>query len=100
MEYSEHVKKKSKNDNSTNTLPAWFCLPTLLQVLKKNSLHDLYQNVYEIIKIVTSLPVTVASCERAYSKVKIVNNYLHTSMPDIMLESFVQISNNMIWQRG
>ena len=43
-------------------------------------------------KVVTTLPVTVASCERAHSKIKIINNYLRASMSDDRLENLVQIS--------
>ena len=66
--------------------------PTLLKVFGKNSLNNLYPNIFEVVRIVATLPVTVASCERAHSKVKIINNYLRASMSDERLESLVQIS--------
>ena len=45
-----------------------------------------------MVKIVATLPATVASCERAHSKVKIIYNYLRASMSDERLENLVHIS--------
>ena len=45
-----------------------------------------------MIVIVATLPVTVASCERAYSKVKLVSNYLRVTMSSERLEDLVEIS--------
>ncbi len=38
------------------------------------------------------LPVTVASCERAHSKVKLKNTYVRASMSDDRLENLIKIS--------
>lgn len=53
---------------------------------------SLYPNLLELAKIVSTLPITVASCERVHSKGKIINNYLRASMSDERLESLVHIS--------
>ena len=49
-------------------------------------------DVFEVIKIVSTLPVTVASCERTHSKVKIINNNLQVAMSPDRLEDLVHIS--------
>ena len=45
-----------------------------------------------MIVIAATLPVTVVSCERAHSKVKLINNYLRVTMPSERLEDLVEIS--------
>ena len=45
------------------------CLPSLLDV----DLHCFYPDLFKIIEIVATLPVTVASCERTHSNVKKIN---------------------------
>ena len=71
----------------------WICLPSLLEVFSKDDLDRLYPDLFKVIKIVATLPVTVASCERTHSKVKITNNYLRASMSPDILEDVVQISS-------
>ena len=69
------------------------CLPSLLNVFSKNDLHNLYADLFRVITIVATLPVTVASCERTHSKVKIIHNYLRAAMSPDRLEDLVQISS-------
>ena len=93
-EYFDYIKEKERAEKEkvAKKPQAWLCLPKLLKVFGKNSLHNLYPNIFEVVRIIATLPVTVASCERVHSKVKIINNYLRASMSDERLESFVQIS--------
>jgi hypothetical protein len=86
-------EKEAKEKGSKTKSPTWTCLPTLLEVFSKDDLHQLYPHLFEIIKIVATLPVTVASCERTHSKVKIINNYLRAAMSPDRLEDLVQISS-------
>ena len=51
-----------------------------------------FPDLFEVVKIIAKLPVTVASCEKAHSKVKIVNTYLRASMSNQRLEDPVKIS--------
>ena len=92
--YEEFLKMKEKanNDPLTKAPETWLCLPTLLKVFGENSISNLYPDLFEVVKIVATLPATVASCERAHSKVKIINNYLRASMSDERLENLVHIS--------
>lgn len=93
-QYEKFVKAKerSERDPTLEKPKPWLCLPSLLKVFGKNLISNLYPQLFELVKIVATLPATVASCERAHSKVKIVNNYLRASMSDERLESLVQIS--------
>lgn len=95
--YEQHLRnekesreKGSKRDHST---PLWICLPSLLEVFSKADLHNLYADLFQAIVIVATLPVSVASCERTHSKVKIINNYLRAAMSPDRLEDLVQISS-------
>ena len=84
LDYDKHQKSLTKT--------GWICLPALLKVFGENHLHHLYKNLFRIIAIVATLPVTVASCERTHSKVKLINNYLRTAMSSERLEDLVEIS--------
>ena len=68
------------------------CLPTLLKLFGQNNLHHLHTDLFRMIVIVATLPVTVASCERTHSKVKLFNNYLRVTMSSERLEDLVEIS--------
>ena len=68
-------------------------MPSLLNVFSKNDLHNLYADLFRVITIVATLPVTVASYERTHSKVKIIHNYLRAAMSPDRLEDLVQISS-------
>ena len=94
QKYEEFLKMKeiANNDPSTKEPETWLCLPTLLKVFAENLISNLYPDLFDVVKIIATLPVTVASCERAHSKVKIINNYLRASMSDDRLESLVHIS--------
>ena len=84
LDYENHQK------NSTKT--CWMCLPTLLKLFGQNNLHHLYTDLFRMIVIVATLPVTVASCKRAHSKVKLINNYLRVTMSSERLKDFVEIN--------
>ena len=93
-EYEEFLKTKEEAERESwvKKTESWLCLPTLLKVFGKHLMSSLYPQLFELVKIVATLPATVGSCERAHSKVKIINNYLQASMSDERLESLVHIS--------
>ena len=84
LDYDKHQKSLTKT--------GWISLPTLLKVFGENHLQHLYKDLFRIIAIVATLPVTVASCERTHSKVKLINNYLRTATSSERLEDLVEIS--------
>ena len=96
--YEHHISKEKEMEDNLDKGPKtkcrpWICLPSSLEVFSKDDLHRLYPDLFKVIKIVATLPVTVALCERTHSKVKIINNYLQASMSPDRLEDLVQISS-------
>ncbi|KAF0725760.1 zinc finger MYM-type protein 1-like [Aphis craccivora] len=48
----------------------------LLKFIHKYSLKDVYLNIEIALRIFLTIPVTTATCERSFSKLKIIKNYL------------------------
>ena len=89
-EYALHLEElKEKKEKAKH----WVCLPSLLNIFKGNDLHTLYAELYKVICIVAAFPVSVASCERAHSKVKIIHSYLRPAMMPERLENLILISS-------
>jgi hypothetical protein len=53
----------------------------------------LYRNLRRIICIAAKIPIPIASCEKCHRKVKIINNYMRTTMGEDRLESLVLASS-------
>lgn len=68
-------------------------LPLILKKFGESDHAGLYPNLYRIICIAATIPVTIASCERCHSKVKIINNYMRATMGEDRLESLVLVSS-------
>lgn len=49
-------------------------------MIHSNSLKDIYPNIEIALRIFLTLPLTVASCERSFSKLKIIKNYLRSTL--------------------
>ena len=52
----------------------------LLNKLYEFKLHSLFPNVCVALRIFLSMPATVATAERSFSKLKLIKNYLRTTM--------------------
>lgn len=52
----------------------------VLNILTREKLDSLFINCHTALRIFLTLPVTVASNERSFSKLKIIKNYLRSSM--------------------
>ncbi|XP_066947130.1 uncharacterized protein [Macrobrachium rosenbergii] len=52
----------------------------LLTFVHKKHLEELYPNLWVALRIACTLPVTVASAERSFSKLKLIKTYLRSSM--------------------
>lgn len=50
------------------------------QYIKKNNLEDIYPNAYIAIRIMNTVPVSTASTERSFSKLKLIKTYLRSTM--------------------
>ena len=63
-----------------------------LNYLLKTRLLELYPNVYIALRILLTCPVTVASAERSFSKLKLIKTFNRTSMTDSRLSSLAMLS--------
>ena len=63
-----------------------------LNYLLKTHLFELYPNVYIALRILLTCPVTVASAERSFSKLKLIKSFNRTSMTDSRLSSLAMLS--------
>ena len=52
----------------------------LLNTIRKFKLDDIFCNVCTALRMFCTLPVTVASAERSFSKLKLVKNFLRSTM--------------------
>ena len=79
-----------------NTLPS--ILPNaksaldIMQFIHNNQLMDSYPNVYIALRILMTMPVTVASGERSFSKLKLIKNYLRSTMSQERLTGLAILS--------
>lgn len=53
---------------------------TILNYLSLNSLLELYPNLVNALKILLTLPVSVASGEGSFSNLKLIKNYLRSTV--------------------
>ncbi|XP_065654737.1 zinc finger MYM-type protein 1-like [Hydra vulgaris] len=60
--------------------------------IHKHSLTDAYPNTAIAIRIFLTLPVTVVTCERSFSKLKIIKNYLRSTMGQERLSCLAVVS--------
>ncbi|XP_065651169.1 uncharacterized protein LOC136079362 [Hydra vulgaris] len=64
----------------------------ILQLIHKYSLTDAYPNTAIAISIFLIIPVTVATCERSFSKLKLIKNYMRSTMGQVLLSILAIIS--------
>ena len=67
----------------------------LLRYLQSSRLHEVFPNVSVALHVVLTIPVTVASGERNFSKLKLIKTYLQASMKQDRLNglAFLSIEN-------
>lgn len=63
-----------------------------LQFIYENKLNTAVTNFAVALRIVLTIPVTVASGERSFSKLKLIKNYLRTSMTQERLNHLALLS--------
>ena len=64
----------------------------LLQYITENSLKEIYPNIYIVIRILLTIPVSTASAERSFSKLKLIKNYLRNTMGQEKLSALTVLS--------
>lgn len=66
-----------------------------LKVLEKifsYSADDIYCNVSIVLRILLTMPLTTASAERSFSKLKLIKNYLRSTLPQEKITNLAIIS--------
>lgn len=64
----------------------------ILKYLYENSLYDALPNFVIALRILLTVPVTIATAERSFSKLKLVKTYLRSTMANSRLSSLALIS--------
>nr|CAH7756154.1 unnamed protein product [Callosobruchus chinensis] len=64
----------------------------LLKAIVELHLKEMFPNVVVAIKIFLTMPVTVASCERSFSKLKLIKTYLRSTMGQERLSGLAILS--------
>ncbi len=62
----------------------------LLSYITENSLKEIYPNIYIVIRILLTIPVSTASAERSFSK--LIKNYLRNTMSQERLSALAVLS--------
>ncbi|XP_023696751.1 zinc finger MYM-type protein 1-like isoform X1 [Paramormyrops kingsleyae] len=66
----------------------------LLKFIQAKQLSEIYPNLWVALRIVVTLPVTVASVERSFSKSNLIKTYLRSTMCQERLSSLAVMSIN------
>lgn len=64
----------------------------LLSYITENSLKEIYPNIYIVIRILLTIPVSTGSAERSFSKLKLIKNYLRNTMSQERLSALAVLS--------
>lgn len=83
--YSEllHVKSILDQGKETNEVAP----REVLSAIKKTNSKDLFTNLWVALRVFLTIPVTVASAERSFSKLKLIKTYLRSTMAQERLNS-------------
>lgn len=64
----------------------------VLNFIKDRNLKELYPNVWIALRILLTIPVTVASGERSFSKLKLIKTYLRSTISQSRLTNLATLS--------
>ncbi|KAL4149384.1 hypothetical protein QTP88_003345 [Uroleucon formosanum] len=63
-----------------------------LKCIHQHCLQDVYPNLEVALRIFLTMPVTTATCERSFSKLKLIKNYLRSTMGQERLSNIAILS--------
>ena len=66
----------------------------ILNHLKEKKLEEVFPNMWMALRIAVTLPVTVTSAERSFSKLKLLKTYLRSTMSQARLNGLALMSVN------
>lgn len=87
VELQDEITALQRRFNATETNPR-----LVLEYLCENQLVELFPNTFIALRILLTLPVTAATGERSFSKLKIIKNYLRSQMSQDRLVGLAMIS--------
>jgi len=64
----------------------------VLQFIQKYNLGNSVPNILTMLRIFFTIAVSVATCERSFSKLKLIKNYLRSSMSAWLLRNLATLS--------
>lgn len=64
----------------------------VLCTIKNKTSTDLFPNLWIALRILLTIPVTVASAERSFSKLKLIKTYMRSSMGQERLNSLAMLA--------
>ena len=76
----------------TNALLNQITPHALLNQIRKFQLEEILYNVCSALRIFCTLPVTVASAERSFSKLKLIKNFMRSTMTQDRLNDLAVLS--------
>ena len=76
----------------TNALLNQITPHALLNQIRKFQLEEILYNVCSALRIFCTLPVTVASAERSFSKLKLIKNFMRSTMTQDRLKNLSVLS--------
>uniref|UniRef100_H3BBT2 HAT C-terminal dimerisation domain-containing protein n=1 Tax=Latimeria chalumnae TaxID=7897 RepID=H3BBT2_LATCH len=76
----------------SSLVPENYTAQEVLQFIHSNNLNGIYPNISIALRILLTIPVTVASGERSFSCLKLIKTYLRSSMSQECLVSLAQLS--------
>lgn len=86
LQLYEEIRSLTLPDISSNDVGS------ILNYIVEKGFNEIYPNLTIAIRILLTLPVTVASAERSFSKLKIVKNYLRSTMAQERLSNLSLLS--------
>ena len=78
--------------NLSYILPENYVAKKTLEFIFENKLENLYPNTFIALRIFLTAPVTVATAERSFSKLKLIKNYLRSTMSQERLAGLAILS--------
>jgi hypothetical protein len=76
----------------TRTVPPNTDIYNSLKYIVDNNLIPVYPNICVSLRIILTIPVTVASAERSFSKLKLIKTYLRSTMCQERLSALAILS--------
>jgi len=91
-EESNQDENETEKDLTTNTINYSGSLLIMYKLFLLKGLKSIFPNLYQVLQIGVTLPISSASTERSFSKLKIVKTRLRSTMTQNRLEDLLIIS--------